>query len=359
MIATAALPDTPLDDAERWRAVRRRDRRLAGAFVYAVRSTGIYCRAGCPSRQPRREQVEFFPVPAAAERAGYRACKRCRPREATERHPHVQLVEGVCRALEEAAEPLTLASLGCRFRVSPAHLQRVFTRVTGVSPRAYFDTRRERRLRAELRSGTSVSRALYQAGYGSPSRVYERTDATMGMTPASYREGGAGLDIRYATADAPLGRVLVAATARGVCFVCLGPGDAGLADALAEEFPRAGRQRDQSALGGYLEEVVGRLRGRAPDVTLPLDIRATAFQRQVWEALQAVPPGQTVTYAELARRIGRPRAVRAVAGACARNNVAVVIPCHRAVRSDGGLGGYRWGVERKRELLEVERGAGG
>ncbi len=346
-----------LTDRDRWRAVVARDRRARSAFVYAVRSTGIYCRAGCPSRRPRRDQVEFFPEPSAAESAGYRACKRCRPL-AEPRDERVELVARVCRVLDESPSPVPLADLGRRFGVSPGHLQRVFTKVTGVSPRAYHDTRRERRLRDGLRAGAEVSRALYEAGYGSPSRVYERTDRSMGMTPASYRAGGEGAVIGYATAPSPLGRVLVAATDKGLCFVCLGASDAAVVRALGEEFPAATRRRDQDRLGDYLAEVVARVSGDGPHRDLPLDVRATAFQRKVWEALTRIPPGETVSYAQLARRIGRPRAVRAVAGACAGNNVAVVIPCHRVVRTDGGLGGYRGGVERKRRLLESERAAG-
>lgn len=349
----------PPTDADRWRAVLDRDRSLDGAFVYAVRSTGIYCRTGCPSRRPRREQVEFFPVPAAAEQAGYRACRRCHPREAVRRHPHVDLAERACRALDAAGgERVTLAGLARRLRVSPAHLQRVFTRITGISPKAYADAVRADRLRSALRSGESVSRALYGAGYGSPSRIYEGRGRTMGMTPATYRKGGAGMQINYTTADSPLGRVLVAATARGLCFVSLANSDRALERALGAEFPRAERTRADRGLGRTVRDVLARLAGRAPHAELSLDIQATAFQRAVWEALQQIPAGQTVSYAELAERIGKPKAVRAVASACATNNVAVVIPCHRVVRSDGGLGGYRWGVERKQELLRAEGARG-
>lgn len=344
-----------LSDAERWRAVVRRDRGMNGAFVYAVRSTGIYCRVGCPARRPRRSQVEFFPVPAAAERAGYRPCRRCRPKDAVRKHPQVQLVERACRALDAGSERVTLAELGRRLAVSPTHLQRVFTRVAGISPRAYAAARRERALRAALRQGRSVSGALYDAGYGSPSRVYERRSRSIGMTPATYRAGGRGERIFWATADSTLGRVLVAATSRGICFVSLGDGEERVVQALGDEFPQAERVRDDAILGPFLQAVLERLEGRESHQELPLDIRATAFQRRVWDELRKIPVGETVTYTELARRIGRPRAVRAVAGACARNNVAVVIPCHRVVRSDGGLGGYRWGIERKRRLLTIER----
>lgn len=346
----------PATDAERWNAVQSRDRRYDGAFVYAVRSTRIYCRVTCPSRRPRRQQVEYFPVPAAAERAGYRACRRCRPLERVRRAPQVALVERACRLLESAGDRPTLAALARSLGVSPAHLQRTFTRVTGVSPRAYHEALRAGRLRQALRGGHGVTRALYQAGYGSPSRIYERRSAGIGMTPATYGKGGEGMTIHYTTTESDLGSVAVAGTARGLCFVGLGDSPAEVEAALAAEFPRAERVRDDRGLRDMVRHVVDRVRGRQPHGELPLDIRATAFQRLVWTELRRVLPGETITYAELARRIGRPTAVRAVANACASNRVATVIPCHRAVRSDGGLGGYRWGVERKEALLKAEGG---
>lgn len=346
-----------LTDAERWHAVSTRDRNLEGAFFYGVRSTGVYCRPGCPSRRPRRDRVEYFPVPAAAERAGYRPCRRCRPQDAVPRRPALALVEQACRALDAADQPLRLGRLAARLGVSTGHLQRTFTRVTGISPRAYADARRGGRLRRALRTSPSVTRALYEAGYGSPSRVYDRRATAIGMTPATYARGGAGMTIAYTTAPSALGQVLVAATQRGLCFVSLGNSDRALEHALAEEYPGATRYRDDAALGDVLRSVLPRLTGRTPDAALPLDIRATAFQRLVWEALQKVPAGETITYAELARRIGRPHAVRAVAGAVASNHVAVVIPCHRVVRSDGTTGGYRWGEARKRQLLAAEQRA--
>jgi AraC family transcriptional regulator of adaptative response/methylated-DNA-[protein]-cysteine methyltransferase len=352
-----AMTFPTLTDAQRWQAVLTRDRALEGAFVYAVRSTGIYCRASCPSRRPRPTQVEFFPVPAAAEQAGYRACRRCHPLE-VRRDPQVALAERACRVMDASAERPTLATLGQALRVSPAHLQRIFTLVTGISPRAWHEARRAGRLREALRSGRGVSGALYAAGYGSPSRIYERRSATIGMTPATYRKGGAGMTIRYSTADSPLGRVLAGATDRGLCFVGLGNSDASLERALATEFPRAERARDDRGLGRMVRQVVERVRGRRPHGDLPLDIQATAFQRLVWDELTRIPLGDTVSYAEVARRVGRPKAVRAVAAACAGNPVAVVIPCHRVVRSDGGLGGYRWGVGRKAALLNAEGGKG-
>lgn len=343
-----------ISDDQRWNAVLSRNRELDGSFVYAVRSTGIYCRVGCPSRRPRRPQVEFFPVPAAAEQAGYRACRRCHPRESVRKDPQVALVERACRLIEKSDNRLTLAGLGRSLRVSPPHLQRVFTRVTGVSPRVYAEALRSRRLRSALKSGETVSRALYDAGYGSPSRIYEDRAANLGMTPATYREGGAGMGITWATENTPLGRLLVAASSRGLCFVSLGDSDEELEERLAGEFPRALRARDDAGLRDQVQAVVARIAGRAPNDELPLDIRATAFQRLVWEELRRVPAGATVSYSELARRIGRPEAVRAVARAVACNRLAVVVPCHRVVRNNGDLGGYRWGAERKRWLLEAE-----
>ena len=356
MIDIMPSPAPILSDAERWSAVVRRDESLAGVFVYGVRTTGIYCRAGCPARRPARENVTFFPLPAAAEAAGFRACRRCHPRRALRRHPHLVLVEDVCRLLDEAdGQRMTLRELGRRLHASPAHLQRVFTRVTGVSPRAWADAARERRLRDALRAGTPVSRALYDAGYSSPSRVYERRGEAIGMTPATYRAGGAGARIAWSTAASPLGRVLVGATARGICFVALGRSDRELVQQLEREFPRAERLKGGREMDRYLTAVVAGTDGRAPSEHLPLDMRVTAFQRMVYEELRRVPAGETLSYAELARRVGRASAVRAVASAVARNNVAVIIPCHRVVRSDGAAGGYRWGEDRKRRLLEAER----
>lgn len=331
-----------------------RDRRADGLFVYAVRTTGVYCRPGCPSRRPQRRNVEFFPVPAAAEQAGFRACRRCRPHDAARRDQAVALAERACRTMERAAASPTLAALGRQLGVSPGHLQRVFTRVTGVSPRAYADALRAGRLRKALRSGAAITGAMYDAGYGSPSRIYDRTSA-LGMTPATYRRGGKGMRIGYATAKSPLGQVMVAATERGLCFVSLGDSEQVLQRHLRDEFPEAELHRAGRGLGRMVGAVLGAVRGKTPDRGLPLDIQGTAFQRLVWDELRRIRPGETVSYAELARRIRKPKASRAVASACASNHLAVVIPCHRVVRSDGGLGGYRWGIERKAALLNSER----
>jgi AraC family transcriptional regulator of adaptative response/methylated-DNA-[protein]-cysteine methyltransferase len=344
-----------LSDEQRWQAVLQRDRKYDGAFVYAVRSTGIYCRTGCPSRRPGRSQVSFFPLPAAAEQAGFRACRRCRPCDAAARDPHVLLAERTCRLLESTnGRRMTLPSVARGLGVSAQHLQRVFTRVTGISPRAYADQLRSARLRSSLQSGQTVSRALYDAGYGSPSRIYEKRSSGLGMTPATLAKGGAGERVAYAVADSALGRVLVAATPRGLCFVTLGDSERAVEAALAREFPSALKVRDDRRLTAWVKDVLARIAGREPHEDLPFDVRATAFQRRVWDALRKIPAGTTISYSGLARKIGQPAAVRAVASAVARNPVAVVVPCHRVVREDGATGGYRWGEARKVGLLKAE-----
>jgi AraC family transcriptional regulator of adaptative response/methylated-DNA-[protein]-cysteine methyltransferase len=344
-----------LSAERRWRIVLARDRHYDGAFVYGVRSTGIYCRPSCPSRRPRRAQVDFFPVPEVAERAGFRPCRRCRPAEASAPDPRVPLVRAACRLMDAHPDaPASLAALSARTGVTAQRLLRAFQRILGISPRQYRDARRLDRFKAELRARRRVSPALYEAGYGSTSRVYERAHAQLGMTPATYRRGGAGTEIFYATAPCPLGRLLVARTARGICRVSLGSNADELAAGLRAEFPAADIRRDQGTLAASVRAILAYLEGeRALD--LPLDVRATAFQRQVWEALRRIPYGSTRSYAQVARAIGHPTATRAVARACATNPAALVIPCHRVVRADGGLGGYRWGIERKRALLEREQ----
>src|SRR5216117_1217041 len=315
-----------MSPTERWHAVLARDRRFDGAFVYAVRSTGIYCRPSCASRRPRRTQVTFFPIPEADEREGFRACRRCHPAAANGADPAVALVREACRAMA-AGEPLRA------------------------------DTRRLARFKQELKRRKHVSPALYEAGYSSTSRVYEHAHEQLGMTPATYARGGAGIGIAYVTVPTSLGRLLVAATERGVSRVALGENAAALEAELIAEFPAARVVQDKSGkLHGWVAAILAYLDGAEPDLDLPLDIRATAFQRRVWQELQKIPFGQTRTYTEVARRIGQPTAVRAVARACAMNPAALVIPCHRVVRENGDLGGYRWGIELKRSLLTKENG---
>ena len=350
---------SPTDEpAHRWRIVLARDRRYDGAFVYAVRSTGIYCRPSCPSRRPRREQVAFFPWPAAAEQAGFRPCRRCRPQDVNGSDPQVELVRRVCQYLDAHPEqPTTLAALSARVGTNPHRLLRTFQRVLGITPRQYRDARRLDRFKTDLKARKRVSPAIYEAGYGSSSRVYERAHAQFGMTPATYGRGGRGVRISYAIVPCPvlLGRLLVAATERGICRISLGGTTPELEAGLRSEFPAADIHRDDEGLGRWAAAILRHLDGREPHLDLPLDVRATAFQRRVWEALRKIPYGSTRSYAEVARAIGNPRATRAVARACAANPAALVIPCHRVIRGDGNLGGYRWGENRKERLWESER----
>ncbi|HEY3279681.1 MAG TPA: bifunctional DNA-binding transcriptional regulator/O6-methylguanine-DNA methyltransferase Ada [Gemmatimonadales bacterium] len=341
----------------RWRIVLARDRRYDGAFVYAVRSTGIYCRPSCASRRPRREQVSFYPIPEAAEQAGFRACRRCRPADVNGTDPAVALVREACRTLD-APEPPRLEALATRLGTPPRRLARAFKRVLGVSPKQYRDARRVARFKSALKRRPHVSPAVYEAGYGSSSRVYERADAQLGMTPATYARGGAGAEIAYAVVPSPLGRLLVAATTRGICRIGLGDDAATLEADLTAEFPAARIRKDRAGLEQYVTAIVEYLDGREPHLDLPLDIWATAFQRRVWLELQRIPYGKTRSYADVARRIGQPTATRAVARACATNPAALVIPCHRVIREDGEMGGYRWGSERKRALIAQEAGKG-
>lgn len=354
---TGAASLSTIGPAQRWRIVLARDRRYDGAFVYAVRSTGIYCRPSCPSKKPRREQVAFFALPEAAERAGFRPCRRCRPGAANGADPRIEMVREACRSIDaHPDQSTTLAALSARAGCTPHQLLRAFRRVLGVTPRQYRDARRLDRFKTHLKARNKVSPALYEAGYGSTSRVYERADAQLGMTPATYGRGGRGTRIAYAIVPCPLGRLLVAATERGICRISLGDGAAELESGLRSEFPAAEIRRDDATLGKWVEAILRHLEGREPHLDLPLDVRATAFQRRVWETLRAIPYGNTRSYAEVARAIGKPRATRAVARACATNPAALVIPCHRVVRENGSPGGYRWGVERKEALLARERG---
>jgi len=343
-------------DSEMWTAVMARDNANDGRFVFAVRSTGIYCRPSCPARRPRRAQVQFFRLPEAAERAGFRACRRCRPQTIRVVDPALELVSRVCRAIDSQMEDaLTLTALGAQTGVSPHHLQRTFKRVMGISPREYAEAGRLGQFKSRVREGASVTGALYDAGYGSSRGLYEKSSTKMGMTPATYRRGGRGTNISYTVVDSPLGRLLVAATPKGVCSVSLGESDVELESALANEYPAAATERDDSLLKNSVSAILEHLNGQRPHLDLPLDIQATAFQWQVWHALKEIPYGSTSSYSEIASRIGRPRAVRAVARACASNRVALVIPCHRVIGKDSKLGGYRWGTERKSQLLQREQ----
>jgi AraC family transcriptional regulator of adaptative response/methylated-DNA-[protein]-cysteine methyltransferase len=348
-----------LSDADAWRAVERHDSRHDGEFVYAVRSTMIYCRPSCPSRRPSRVNVAFFDVPDDAQRAGYRACLRCRPQDRASLSPARETIERARVFLDKNSErTVPLSELAFEVGLSPSHLQRSFKQIVGVSPKEYQDARRVRRFKSLLRSGDTVSRATYEAGFGSSSRVYERSDAMLGMTPASFRRGGAGVHITYTIADAPVGRVLVATTERGVCAVELGATDADVERVLQSDFPRATLERNDEPRHPWVRGVLDRVRHpqRAASNQIPLDVQGTAFQLKVWTALQSIPAGERRSYREIAEAIGQPSASRAVANACANNRVAVVIPCHRVVRGGGDLAGYKWGVDRKRQLLDDEAG---
>jgi AraC family transcriptional regulator, regulatory protein of adaptative response / methylated-DNA-[protein]-cysteine methyltransferase len=344
------------DDEAFWRAVLKRDARFDGKVFFAVRSTGIYCRPSCPARRPRREQVVFFRVPEAAESAGFRSCRRCRPRSAAMTDPQVEMVRRACVYIESHLdESPTLEDLSAHTGVSPFHLQRVFKRIVGITPRQYAGAFRLSHFKTSVKKGGTVTGAMYEAGYGSSSRLYEQAPAQLGMTPADYRRGGKGVRIHYTITGCSLGRLLVAATEKGVCSVRIGDSDATLEADLLSEYPAAEVNRDDEFLSNLVEQLLRHIEGQHPHLDLPIDVRATAFQWSVWEKLRAIPYGSTRSYSDIARAMGRPTATRAVARACATNPVALVIPCHRVVREDRSLGGYRWGLERKRALLERER----
>ena len=346
-----------MSQEDRWKAVLARNKRFDGAFVYGVQSTGIYCRPSCPARRPRKDQVSFFRMPEAAKQAGFRPCRRCRPDEAINQDPEVNLVQRLCRYIENydsAEEPLTLAAMGTYVQVSPYHLQRIFKRNMGITPKQYGDACRVRRLKGLFKNGEDVTSALYEAGYGSSSRLYEGASARLGMTPGTYVRGGKGMRIRYTIVNSPLGRLLVAATEKGISAVSIGKSDAALGGALSDEYPAAEIRRDEAGLGEYVGILLKYLDGKQPNLNLPLDIQVTAFQRRVYETLRAIPYGQTRTYSEVAESIGHPQAVRAVGQACASNPTALIIPCHRVIRKNGHPGGYRWGTQTKRTLLAKE-----
>ena len=355
---TATLARRPaqaatLNDDACWQAVLERRSTADGLFVVAVRTTRIYCRPTCRVKQPMRKNVSFYRNARAAEDAGYRACKRCHP--ADKLPPEATLVKAICRRLESADAAPSLDELSAEFGFSKFHLQRVFRRAVGVSPRQYFDVKRLERAKAALRNGNGVAAAVYGAGYGSGSRLYERSDAMLGMTPGSYRKGGAGMTINYTIVTSPFGRMLVGATDRGVSAVSFGDSDPPLEHHLHSEYADAEIKRDDAAMRPWVERVLRVCdRGEARSDMLPLDIRATAFRMRVWQELRKIPRGETRTYQEIAQAVGEPNAARAVGNACGANPVSMVIPCHRVVRSDGSLGNYGWGPERKKKMLKAE-----
>jgi len=348
-----AMQTIPYPDADRrLAAVMARDRRADGAFVYAVTSTGIFCRPSCASRRPRRDRIAFFPTPDQAREAGFRACRRCQPESLPE---STDMMQCICRYIDARHDDSpSLGELSTRFGLSPQHLARRFRAAIGMTPKAYSDLRRIERLKHRLREGESVTSALYAAGYGSSSRLYERGTALMGMTPSDYRKQGRGTSVAFTIVETSLGKLLVAATQRGICAVSLGASDAALERGLRHEYSAADLHRDDTALAPTVAAIVRHIERGAPLSELATDVQATAFTRAVWKALAAIPRGQTRTYAQVASSMGRPGAARAVARACASNRLALVIPCHRVVPSAGGTGGYRWGAARKRRLLERE-----
>ncbi len=349
-----------MNEATAWESVLHRDASADDRLLYGVTTTGIYCRPSCPSRRPKRDNVTFFSSAAAAEHAGFRACQRCRPNRAKSPHRGVERARDYIDSHigDLGEERITLELLGEQSGLSPYHLQRKFKELLGLTPAQYIRARKSERLKGELKRGETVSRATFGAGYGSSSRVYGDSDKRLGMTPATYRRGGAGAHINYVTARTSLGTLLVAATDRGVCAVTLGNDAKTLEAALEVEYPAATLTRGatpSSSLGLWVEEIIEAVDSDRVRLDIPFDIQASAFQWKVWRELQKIPFGETRSYGEIANAIGAPKAARAVASACAHNRAAVIIPCHRVIRQSGALGGYRWGLERKRQLIEKER----
>lgn len=349
-----------MTDEECWQAVQRRDKAKDGCFFFGVLTTGVYCRPSCPARLPKRENVRFYLAPEAAEADGLRACLRCRPLASIGRDPAAAQVEGICRYLEDNADQaIKLDDLADLVGMSPFHLQRSFKAITGVSPKIYQANARLRLLKTELRSGDSVTDAIYAAGYGSSSRMYEKVDTQLGMTPVQYRKGGEGVAISYAFAETPVGLLMMAATDRGICFIQFAESKGALIDMLEREYPAATHmpmaEPPSDQFEAWITALTQHLAGRLPHLDLPTDVRGTAFQLKVWRHLQTIPYGTTASYGEVAEGIGQPSAVRAVATACASNVAGTIIPCHRVIRQSGELGGYRWGIERKRAIIDRER----
>ena len=361
MIPAATRMDLPLsdfaDDEARWQAVQRRERAADGVFWYSVLTTGVYCRPSCASRRARRENVAFHASCEEAEAAGFRPCKRCRPDELPLAQRQAAAVAQACRLIEQAEEMPSLDALAKAARMSRFHFHRIFKTITGVTPKAYADAHRAQRVRDELARSATVTEAIYGAGYNSSGRFYAAWPDLLGMTPKEFRTGGAGASIRFAVGACSLGSILVAATCNGVCAILLGDDPDALVRDLQDRFPKAHLIGADHQFERLVATVVGFVEAPARGLELPLDMRGTVFQQRVWQALRRIPSGSTASYAEIAKRIGCPKAVRAVAQACAANALAVAIPCHRVVRTDGASSGYRWGVERKRALLEREKAA--
>ena len=357
LFANRSASQQYMTDEDRWSAVLGREKEADGKFYYSVETTGVYCRPSCAARRPLRENVRFHMTCELAERAGFRPCKRCRPGERGAAEPHAAAIERACRAIERAEEPPNLDEIARASGMSRFHFQRVFKRVTGVTPRAYFTTCRMRRLQADLRSGDTITEAIYGAGFNSSARFYAKSDEMLGMKPRSYRAGGSNALIRFAVGECSLGSILVAATGKGICSILLGEDPDMLVRDLHARFPKAELIGGDHEFETWVAIAAGLIEHPGRQFDLPLDVQGTLFQQRVWQALRGIPPGSTASYQEIAIRLGAPKAVRAVAGACAANGIAVAIPCHRVVRKNGDLSGYRWGVERKRALLEREANA--
>lgn len=341
-------------DESRWQAVETRDSRADGQFVFAVKTTGICCRPSCSARHPLRKNVVFFNSVAAATDAGFRPCKRCQPDKLAPEQQRIDRITQACRILETSREPIVLAELAAQVAMSPFHFHRLFKQVTGLTPHAWQKALRAKRLREQLTQGEPVTRAVFDAGYQSGSNYYQQADAVLGMTAKQYRQGGEQMIIQFVVGSCRLGEFLVAQSERGICAILLGNDAQQLVHELETLFPHSSLTAGDEAFSHSVVQVVSFLEHPGSHFALPLDIQGTAFQQQVWQALRDIPAGQTASYRDIAERIGKPQAVRAVAGACAANKLAVIIPCHRVVRNDGALSGYRWGVERKRQLLEIE-----
>ena len=351
---TAEKSERASDEAKYWDAVKRRDRRFDGKFVYSVATTGVYCRPSCPARLAKRENVTFHASCEAAEQAGFRACKRCKPKELALHDRYAAKVAQACRRIEEAEEPPKLEELAAAAELSPFHFHRVFKAIAGLTPKAYAAARRQKKLREHLKRSRSVTEAMYEVGFNSSGRFYATSSETLGMTPTAFRGGGAHAEMKFAVGECSLGSILVAASDKGIAAILLGEDPEALVHQLEDQFPKATLVGADREFETVMAQVIGMVEAPERGLDLPLDVRGTVFQHLVWQALREIPVGTTVTYSEIAERIGIPKSVRAVAGACAANKIAVAIPCHRVVRSDGSLSGYRWGVERKRKLIARE-----
>ncbi|WP_390898885.1 bifunctional DNA-binding transcriptional regulator/O6-methylguanine-DNA methyltransferase Ada [Yersinia bercovieri] len=341
----------------RWAAIVTRDKAADGQFIYAVKTTGIYCRPSCPSRQAKAEHIEFFVDNHAAELAGYRPCKRCQPTQLPLALQHAEKISQACRLIEQAEVPLKLAELAAELNLSAFHFHRLFKAITGLTPKGYANATRSARIRTQLAGGGSVTDAIFDAGYNANGRFYAQSNQLLGMTPTRYRQGGRDVTLRFAVGESSLGAILMAKSELGICAILLGDSPAPLVQQLQDKFPQAELIGGDAEFEQWFAQVVGLVEAPRFGLDLPLDIQGTAFQHRVWQALRDIPVGETASYADIAAKIGSPKAMRAVAGACAANMLAVAIPCHRVIRQDGALSGYRWGVERKKQLLAKEGAA--